>query len=388
MLRSDRIDSFEMEKRILSAAKLRMVGVRNSRLIHLSGDPYEMGYQQGVLLRKEVRDNLGFLYEQSAKMLRYPEFLDETYERIRPFIKDEYVEELHGLAHGSKLPLRTIHAIHALPSLSEWGGRKKIGEVIKSMIKGNFGTSCSNFAAMSGATADREMYVVRILDWGLHRISRLHKYPIVTIYHPKNGYASANIGWVGFIGAVSGMNEKGITLGEMGYGDPSNETMRGTPMVFLLRDVLTYAANLDDARRIIRDSPGSCSYVFLISDGKTGEAELYVRDAERFLVFRAGDDIKDKKEHLPPIEDVLYGGHFNELMTELLSKSRGSITLKEIQESLIPPMVMKSNFQNVIYKPRTLQFWVNNAASKRVSARNQPYTFIDFGEELKNFSRK
>ena len=44
---------------------------------------------------------------------------------------------------------------------------------------------------------------------------------------PDSGYAYANIGWVGFLGAVSGINEQGITLGEMGYRNPPNETLYG-----------------------------------------------------------------------------------------------------------------------------------------------------------------
>ena len=56
-----------------------------------------------------------------------------------------------------------------------------------------------------------------------------------------------------------------------------------------------------------------------------------------------------------------------------------------MMKEIIPKMVMKSNFQNVIYEPARLRFWVNNARSKKVSAKNEPYTFFDFGKALAEF---
>ena len=47
------------------------------------------------------------------------------------------------------------------------------------------------------------------------------------------------------------MNDQGITLGEMGYGDPEGETLRGEPMPFLLRDVLAKASNIDQVKSIL-----------------------------------------------------------------------------------------------------------------------------------------
>ena len=155
------------------------------------------------------------------------------------------------------------------------------------MMEGVYGTSCSNFSASGDSTPDRKMYTVRVLDWGLHKISKLHEYPLITVLVPEaGGIPSANIGWIGFLGAVSGMNAQAITLGEMGYGDPEGETMRGEPMPFLLRDVLTYATNLADVRRIISSKPPTSSFVYLMSDGKTGQSELYLRDVHRFEVHK------------------------------------------------------------------------------------------------------
>ena len=46
-----------------------------------------------------------------------------------------------------------------------------------------------------------------------------------------------------------------------------------------------------------------------MSDGKTGEAEMYIRDRDRFLVFSPGESVNDHKSKFPGICEVVYGGH-------------------------------------------------------------------------------
>ena len=383
LIRSDVITSVEQEREILSRASVGWTDDGRIRVLYVSGTPYERGYQQGVLLRREVQKNLRFLYEQGKKKFHTEELFAEAYERLRPFVPQEYIDEMHGLAHGSRLPLHVVHAIHALPTITEWGGKKRIKQVIKDMIAGDLGTTCSNIGAQGAATKDGEMYAVRVLDWGLHRISKLHEYPLITISRPEKGYVSANIGWVGFLGAVSGMNEQGITLGEMGYGDPDNETMRGTPMPFVLRDVLTKSKNLADVRKTIQSHTGDNSFVFLMTDGKSGQAEMYLRDRDRFLVVKPGTHVVDGKFDLPAVKGVAYGGHEYELMGKVLTEYRGSITPELLMTEIVPKIALKSNFHNVVYRPGKLQFWVNNAKSKKERAAEQPYTFIYFADILK-----
>ena len=388
-LRSDIVTSPDIEKTIVDKAKLTYTDDGKIRVLYLSGTPYERGYQHGYLLKKEIHDSMVPIIENAIDKFKLEELFDESYERMRPFISQDYIDEMQGLAHGARLPLRLVHAFHALPEIGEWGGKKNIKETLKRMISGEFGTSCSNLAASGSATEDGELYTVRILDWGLHRISNLHKYPLITVTKPNNGEnISANIGWVGFLGAVSGMNDKGITLGEMGYGDSVPETLRGKPMPFMLRDILNQASSLKDVRRIISTSAPTNSFVFLMSDGKTKESEIYLRDQSRFTVTKPGQNLIDgEKVNLPGIANMTYGGHFKEKMTDILQKDQGKITVEKLQKEIIPSIVMESNFQNVIYEPGKLKFWVSNAKDRSSKASYGEYTMFDLGEAAANFKK-
>ncbi len=384
LIRSDVIKSEAEEKEILAKAKLTWTDDGRIRVLYVSGTPYERGYQQGKLLRSEIQDNLGYLYRKAVGVFHSEELFAEVYERMRPYMSQDYIDEMRGLAHGSRMPLTQIHYIHVLADMGEWGGKKKLKSVVKSMLSGELATMCSNIAASGSATADRRLYALRILDWGLHKVSRLHQYPLITINIPERGIPSANIGWVGYLGAVSGMNTQGITLGEMGYKDPDNETLDGQPMPFLLRDVMNYANNLSDVRRLIEHSKGTNSYVFVMTDGKNGEAEMYVKDRDRFLVFKPGKDVSDGKEAIRGVPDIAYGGKYNDKLFESLSAAHGNVSPESLM-SIVPKVAMKSNFQNVVYDPASLRFWVNNAYSPRVWAVDQPYTHFDFGKGLREY---
>jgi isopenicillin-N N-acyltransferase-like protein len=386
-LRSESIQTQAQIDTLLKRVSVSFSDDGRVRVVKLQGDPYEVGFQQGAALQKEVTDSLMSMWDNVMDVYHFEEFFDESYERLRPFIPQAYIDEMHGLAHGARLPLRVVHSLHALPEMTEWGGKTRIKKLIKMMMKGeDLATSCSNIGALPESTADGKMLVVRILDWGLYKISKLHEYPQFTVVKPKQGLAYVNVGWTGFLGAVSGMNEAGITLGEMGYGDPEGETLRGTPMIFLLREILSKAESLNDVRKILREAPGNNSYVFLMSDGKTKEASMFIKDKDRFLEFKPGQDVTEENQTLPGVSNIVYGGHYLDRLTDNMRAYNGEISRELLIDTIIPRLALKGNFHNVIYQPEDLKLWVANGRGKDAPAYQQPYTYFDFKQALASFS--
>jgi isopenicillin-N N-acyltransferase-like protein len=68
----------------------------------------------------------------------------------------------------------------------------------------------------------------------------------VIVYHPNsgNGHAFANVGFVGWIGALTGQSSAQMAISEIGVAFPDasfgKESRIGTPFTFLLRDILQY----------------------------------------------------------------------------------------------------------------------------------------------------
>lgn len=67
----------------------------------------------------------------------------------------------------------------------------------------------------------------------------------VTVYHPKNlGHDFANVGFIGWIGALTGQSSAHMAISEIGVTFPDatfgKESRVGIPFVFLLRDILQF----------------------------------------------------------------------------------------------------------------------------------------------------
>ncbi|MGA1864477.1 MAG: C45 family autoproteolytic acyltransferase/hydrolase [bacterium] len=384
--RSMVIENKVTEDRILSKASLEKIAdpnVNNIKILYLTGTPYEMGFQHGRLLKEDVQANVNRVIGL-AKTFATEDMMDETYDLMAPYIPIEEKEEMRGLAHGADIPLRVIHWFHAVPEISEYGPKRRFLKRFKQ-------ESCSNIVTSGKSTADGEIYHLRVLDW--IRMMGVQKRPVIMVHKPDSGNASATFSFAGFIGCVSGMNERQMSFGEMGYGDPPGESLEGIPFIFLFRKLMREADTLDDVKRIIKDSPRTCSYIYMITDAKQGNnqtnALLFISDRDRVKIFTENMplvDERDNKEY-PPIDDVIYGGAKMEESYEVLSENYGKIS-PQILMKISQVISLKGNMQNVIFKPKTLEAWVSNASNntrdEKGKACNQSWFYFDFKKALMN----
>jgi len=369
---------------ILSRASMETVtapGATAVRVLYLSGTPYEMGFQHGVLLRDEIQA----MYRKAIRRVKFliaEDMLDEAYDLMAPYIPLEEKEEMRGLAHGADVPLRVVHWIHSIPEISEYGGKKKLS-------RGFSPTSCSNVAAFGKATADGELYHLRVLDWS--RDLGIQRWPAILVHQPERGNASVTFSYAGFIGAVSGMNERRMTFGEMGYGNPPGESLEGIPFIFLFRKLMREASTIEEAHRLIAAGPRTNSYVYVLGDAK-GERDktsalLFIVDRGRLLTFAENTLLKDERkggDTYLPVDDVVYGGAKGDLLYGEIMRNHGAIGPATFME-MTKPVSLKSNLQNVILRPATLEAWVSNAtgeAGEPGKAANQPWLHFDFANAL------
>lgn len=119
-----------------------------------------------------------------------------------------------------------------------------IGEITKG--------HCSMFGVWGNATKNHETIQLRALDWDFDGPFRKH--PAIIVYHPSSpevGNTFANIGFTGWLGMLSGVNEHKMAISEIGvsYPDPSfgKESRIGNVFTFLMRDVIQYDRNLMEA---------------------------------------------------------------------------------------------------------------------------------------------
>jgi hypothetical protein len=227
--------------------------------------------------------------------------------------------------------------------------------------------------ARGSATSTGHAYQLRILDYGAE--FRLYERPLITVYRPATGAAYLNISWVGFIGVVSGMNQHGVSISEIGYGDPPGEHLHGVPMPFLLKTVLRHAATADEAAAIVRAAPRTNSYIYFFGDRQGGSVGM-VTSAQDVLVHRPNEQpfIEERGKRYPQFTDVLYAGHYQAKQAELVGGLAGKFDLAAVQD-LARQISMKSNLHTVIYDLTDQTIWVANRTTKQ---RASDRVYVEF----------
>lgn len=273
---------------IAEAAQVEQIN--GLRVVHLSGTPRELGRQHGELLRDEVRSCVSDVLRYFRSYLKVPWvrswlvnwWLDSAWKRATPFVPARYLEELQGVAEGSGVPLRELVRLHAVPDRTY---------------------SCATFAAWGQATHDGRLIHMRNLDWNIK--AGVQRYPVVFVMRPDGQRAFVSIAWAGFIGALTGVNDAQISIGQVG-ADTVDASFRGEPMVFLMRRVLEEATDLDVAAQLITRAHRTVGVNYLIADASAHRALAIETTHRQVRVFVANDPAEHAVAYARPLRDVVF----------------------------------------------------------------------------------
>jgi isopenicillin-N N-acyltransferase-like protein len=355
------------ERRLLAIeGKGRLESVDGTRVLHLEGSPEEMGHQQGVLMRKSVQDlvekvlygvGVGSSFEKGRWFFGE---IEEAQRRLNPFIDPRYLREMDSLAMATKLDREEIRLANFFPELFH----------------------CSGFAVYGDSTVGGTMYHGRILDY-LRGIG-LEQNAVVMVFKPDQGHAWVNVGYAGFVGSVTAMNEKKVAIGEMGGRGEGN--WDGKPMAQLVREVMEKAGTIEEALEIMKGSPRTCEYYYVISDGKTKRAVGIAATPTTFETIWAGES-HPKLPHAFKDAVLMSAGDRYEALAKRVKEGYGKIDASGARDLMTKPVCMGSNIHSVLFAPETLEFWVANADSKNVASHSR-YTHYHLEELLKPFNAK
>ncbi|MDF1660859.1 MAG: C45 family autoproteolytic acyltransferase/hydrolase [Planctomycetota bacterium] len=253
-------------------------------LLKLKGNGYDRGYQYGQQYPKRWKEAVQKLeaaaVREIAPALRskwlaatlYRAYTAHVFNIVDDFsdpkgslkrMPAEYQAYVQGIADGAGLESSDITRLIATVMLSD--------------------ASCSGFIAYGPATEDGRLIQLRNLDWGDPHM-RPQDATVLLAHEPENGYRYLSIGFVGLIGSVSGINEHGISLTEIG-SETADKTRAGMPMPLMLESILARAKNLDEALQIMRESPGSGGYNFLVGSAKERRGAVVEKTANKTAVF-------------------------------------------------------------------------------------------------------
>ena len=273
-------------------------GENHPAILHIEGNHYEMGFQQGYLLADRIAETYSSFFTFTAYLYHMHMgeervILDQTqlkafYELLTQQSKKYFLSviqektpdllrEIQGMAdglaaRGSSFGFDDIVAMAALCDVVDNDMLFfDFFELALNEVSGPIsGLSCSGFAAWGSATFDGR--IIHGANQDLPSIGLLDQ-TIVTVAKPDTGNAFLQVSFPGWF-TMSGMNEVGITASEM--ASPSSDTNLlenpEIPHTLGMRMIVQYANDLEQAIETIQTYGGASGWNILVSDSNTREA--------------------------------------------------------------------------------------------------------------------
>jgi len=270
------------------------------------------------------------------------------------------------------------------------------------MIAGLTEGACSMFGAWGDAVANGpsagHVIQLRALDWQMNGPFR--DYASITIYHPdpEYGYAFANVGFAGFVGTLTGLNEVQLGVSEIGasYPDASFGSMSriGIPFIFVLRDALQYSYTVDDATNWFVNTRRTCDLMLGVGDGKLGYFHGYEYSYSVLNVFNPLNQMPYNETNNstvwhPRIPDIVYWGMDwlcpadNWVLSQQLLKYYGQIT-PEVAMANITAIEQSGDTHIAYYDLTTLDLWVAFEAPSDAPGNPNPNAYA---RQMTHFSQ-
>jgi isopenicillin-N N-acyltransferase-like protein len=348
------------KKLIASSGAGRLEERDGTRVLFLSGTPEEMGQQHGTLLKPEIRrvvDRVLYGVGVGSSFAKGKWFFGEIEQaqlRLQPFIDPRYTREADALALAAGLDREEIRLANVFPELFH----------------------CSCFALQGKATVGGVTYHGRVLDY-LRGVG-LEEHAVVIVSKPEKGNAWVNVSYAGMLGSVTAMNEKQISIGEMGGRGEGH--WDGKPMTYLMREIMEHANTLDEAVAIMKKGPRTCEYYYVIADAKTKQSVGIKATPESLEVIKPGETHAQLPEKVEDAVLMSAGDRYTELVKRVRA-GYGKFTADSARELMSRPVCMTSNIHSVLFCPDTLDFWVANADSTHVASEAR-YTKYNLKELL------
>lgn len=236
------------------------------RILHLSGSFYEMGFQQGTLLRDEILiNNNAFLHWFDKREVSYEELL-QSWLLMQPSIPSRYIEEMQGIADATGLSLEDVAVLNVGPY---------------------FVINCGSFAAWGPATLNGTLYHARSHDFPItiqdpDTGAYLVENQLLIVRAPEGCFKSISPSLAGDVTCSDGINEMGIVPGMLSSWT-ADETYQGIGVGFRVRIALDCAATLAEAVQLLAQNR-TLGYNFIVSDGKIPAACAVETTAHYFYV--------------------------------------------------------------------------------------------------------
>lgn len=351
--------------------------------LYIEGKPLERGIAAGSLSRELIKIQedafIGKVTElvPSESYLRFLSKVVAWYNRkLHLNVPEEYKTEIYGVSRYASNDYNDFAEPYVRMLYAH--GAHDIGHALQDLML----VGCTSFAAWGDKTDDGKLLIGRNFDF--YAGDDFSKEKLVTFMNPSEGYKFMTYGWAGMMGALSGMNETGLTV-TINAGKSKIPLIAKTPISILTREILQYASTIEEAVAIARKREVFVSESIMIGSAKDKRAALIEVSPDNFGVYNVpnsnqlicsnhfqSDSYKEDKRNQKAIEES-HSFYRYQRMTELLSENdklnpQKAVAILRNREGLKDKLIGYGNekalnqmlaHHGIVFQPEERKVWVS-----------------------------
>jgi isopenicillin-N N-acyltransferase-like protein len=352
--------------------------------LYVEGQPFERGVINGKLTKELVVKQEDYFTDQIAKMVPsefYRSFLKyfvAWFNRdLSKNVTEEYKEEIYGISQSASDKYQYIGSNYQ--RILNYHGAHDIGHALQGMAL----VGCTSFGTWDARSQDSTMIIGRNFDFYVNDDFAVDK--IVAFYNPAQGYKFMTVTWGGFIGAVSGMNEQGLSI-TINAAKSTLPTGAATPVSLVAREILQYAKNINEAIQIAKKRKMFVSESLLIGSANDKKAVVIEKTPTTYDVYDPnsnyivctnhfqGKGLVNTKENIEQMKNSASFYRYNHLMD--LLKNNGKNTVQKTVDILRDTKGLNNAnigigneksinqfiaHHSIVFEPQELKVWVSTA---------------------------
>lgn len=257
--------------------------------MYTSGAAFERGAINGKLSKELIVSQEEAFTHQIKKMipstsyLKFLKYIIGFMNRdLSAHVIPEYQEEIYGISMSASDSFQWIGSNYSRQL--NYHAAHDIGHALQNLML----VGCTSFGAWDIKTENGALILGRNFDFWVG--DDFAKNKIVSFVAPRTGHKFAFITWGGFIGVVSGMNDKGLTVTINAARSDIPWGGAATPVSLVAREVLQYAGNIKEAVAIAHKRKMFVSESFLIGSAADHKSVIIEKTPDTLAVYDPQSD--------------------------------------------------------------------------------------------------
>ncbi|HEY8735028.1 MAG TPA: C45 family peptidase [Puia sp.] len=254
--------------------------------LYVEGQPFERGVVNGKLTKELIQLQEYYFNNQINKLVpskfyrHFLKYMIGWFNRdLDKYVSEEDKEEIYGISLSASDKYQFIG--NNYQRILNYHAAHDIGHALQNVAL----VGCTSFGTWGSASADSTMIIARNFDFYVG--DHFSENKIVTFENPANGFKFMYVTWGGFIGVVSGMNEKGLTV-TINAAKSEIPTGSATPVSLVAREILQYAENVGEAMTIAKKRKMFVSESFLIGSAEDRKAVIIEKTPDSIGLYDPG----------------------------------------------------------------------------------------------------